>query len=77
MGVAWFGNDAEMQEFVDRHGLTFPNANDDAGEIFRRFEVPAQPAWAFVAADGTVTTHLGAMEPEDLASTFEQLTRSA
>lgn len=55
-----------MQAFVDRHGLTFPNLRDDRGEIFARFGVPYQPAWAFVAADGSFDVSLGALSGDQL-----------
>lgn len=51
-----------MEAFVDRHGLTFPNVNDEPGSVFGRFGVPGQPAWVFVAQDGTVTRRLGALD---------------
>ena len=60
-----------MQSFVDRHGLTFPNLNDDDGVVFERFGVPGQPAWVFVAADGTVARRLGTMDDAMLDETLE------
>ncbi len=51
-----------MQDFVQRHGITFPNVIDGNGDLFARFSVPVQPAWVFVAADGTADTNLGALD---------------
>jgi hypothetical protein len=62
VGVAWFGDERSMQGFVDRHGLSFPNLNDQPGDVFGRFEVPGQPAWVFIGADGTVTRRLGVLD---------------
>jgi peroxiredoxin len=62
VGVAWQGSDAEFEEFIDRHGLTFPQISDDGGEIYDRFEVPAQPALAVVDPDGEVSTLFGAVD---------------
>lgn len=62
MGVAWNGDEASMQAFIDRHGITFANMNDQTGDLFARFGVPAQPAWAFVSPNGKATAYLGAME---------------
>jgi peroxiredoxin len=73
VGVAWAGDDASMQAFVDRHGLTFPQVNDDAGEVFARFNVPYQPAWAFVDAAGEVEVVHGALGEEDLAAKVQAL----
>jgi peroxiredoxin len=66
VGVAWSGSEDEFQEFVDRHGLTFPQISDAAADVFTRFGVPAQPAWAFVLPDGEVQTLLGAVDDETL-----------
>lgn len=62
VGVAWHGSDAEFAGFIDKHQLTFPQLSDDAGEVYARFEIPAQPALAVVDRDGTVTTRFGAVD---------------
>ncbi|CAB4895578.1 unannotated protein [freshwater metagenome] len=66
VGVAWSGDEASMQAFIDRHGITFQSMNDQTGALFAHFGVPAQPAWVFVSPDGTAKTYLGAMEPDVL-----------
>ncbi len=55
-----------MQSFVDRHGLTFPNLNDEPGDVFGRFGVPGQPAWVFIDADGQATRRVGALSDDEL-----------
>jgi peroxiredoxin len=62
VGVAWQGSDGEFQGFIDEHGLTFPQLSDDAGEIYARFEIPAQPALVVVNAAGDVETLFGAVD---------------
>ena len=62
VGVAWTGNDADFQGFIDRHGLTFPQVSDDPGEVFARFGIVYQPALAVVTADGGVETIAGAVD---------------
>lgn len=64
--MAWFGDDAAFQGFIDRHGLTFPQISDDSGEIYARFGVPAQPALAIIDPDGKIEVTYGAVEPDDL-----------
>lgn len=66
VGVAWTGDEASFQGFIDKYALTFPQISDDPGAVFQRFEVPGQPAFAFVAADGTTTTQLGAVDETTL-----------
>jgi peroxiredoxin len=73
-GVAWSGDRASYQAFVDKYQLSFPQAIDDAGELFTQFGVPAQPAWVFVTRDGKATRHLGALEPNELTKALNTLT---
>lgn len=75
-GVAWSGDDSSYGGFVDRHGLTFPNLDDTAGEVFRRYGVPSQPAWVFVDRAGTVTVSTGALGEADLERALRALAAS-
>jgi peroxiredoxin len=60
--VAWTGNDDSYQGFVDKHGLTFPQIQDDPGDVFQRFDVAFQPAMVIVKADGSIETLAGAVD---------------
>ena len=71
--MAWAGDPKSYQAFVDRHGLTFPQAIDQQGELFAHFDVPGQPAWVFVGRDGKAERHLGALEPQKLIAEFDKL----
>lgn len=73
VGVAWNGTEQSMQGFIDRHDLTFPNIRDDTAQVFTRFGVPYQPAWVFVAADGTAERTLGALSEAKLADQLDEL----
>lgn len=66
--MAWQGNDASMQKFMDMHGLTFAQVNDDPAMVFGHFDVPAQPAWVFIDASGTGSQVLGAIGDSELDS---------
>lgn len=57
-----------MQKFIDKHGLSFPQINDDPATVFGHFDVPAQPAWVFIDASGTGSQVLGAIEDSQLDS---------
>jgi peroxiredoxin len=59
IGVAWTGSESDFEDFVGRHGLTFPSLSDDAGDVYDRFQIPYQPAFALVRPDGRVETLLG------------------
>lgn len=63
-----------MQEFVDRHGLTFPNVNDDAGDVFQAFGVLGQPAWAFSDGRGGIEVRPGTLSDAELDAVLEDLT---
>lgn len=71
VGVAWAGSDDEFQGFIDRYALSFPQLSDDAGDVYARFEVPAQPAFVVVDADGNVETLFGAVDETLLDKTIE------
>lgn len=73
VGVAWSGDDGAYRAFVERHGLTFPNVDDSAGEIYRRYGVAGQPAWAFIGRDGSVDVQLGAYFEADLDRILTEL----
>jgi len=73
IGVAWNGTEQSMQDFIDKHQLTFPNIKDNDGVIFAQFEVPYQPAWVFVQQNGTSQTSIGAMDEAALSAALTQL----
>ena len=64
VGIAWNGTQGEIDEFISRHGLTFPNVRDGDGEIFASFSVASQPAWVFQSAAGERVVESRVM-PED------------
>ncbi len=76
LGVAWNGSRQSMQDFVDRHGLTFPSLVDIDGEVFGRYNVPSQPAWAFIDDQGQATTVLGSLSASTLEGYVSQLVES-
>lgn len=62
VGVAWSGDEASFQGFIDEHGLTFAQISDPGGDVFARFEVPGQPALVVVSTDGDIQQVLGAVD---------------
>lgn len=73
LGVAWHDTHEAMQDFVDRYGLRMPTAVDEDESIFTRFGFAYQPAWAFIAADGSVKTHFGALDEAALEAELDAL----
>lgn len=62
VGVAALDQQPAMQEFVDRYDLGFfTNIADIDGAVWQRFGVTAQPAFAFVTADGSVDVVSGTL----------------
>lgn len=66
VGIAWFGDDVSFEGFIDKHGLTFPQVNDDPGEVYARFGVAAQPALAIISPSGEVQQIFGAVDEATL-----------
>lgn len=77
VGVAARSDIAAMQDFVNRYNLGFTNLNDADGSLWARFNVPWQPAYLFVKADGTssfVNNPTSAMSEQDLTTRVGALT---
>jgi peroxiredoxin len=62
VGVAWYGDDSSFNGFITKHGLTFPQVSDDAGDVFARFGVPSQPALVVISRSGEVQQLFGAVD---------------
>lgn len=62
-----------MLAFIDRHDVTFPSVVDRPGSIFAEYGVPYQPAWVFIAADGSVTKFQGSLDEPTLTGHLEGL----
>jgi thiol-disulfide isomerase/thioredoxin len=74
IGVAGRGDAAAMQEFVADTGTGgITHVNDADGSVWARFGVVAQPAFAFVAADGRVQVFSGALGESGLQDAAAQL----
>lgn len=70
--MAWTGNDDSFQEFIDEHGLTFPQISDGPGEVFDRFAVSYQPALVIVNTDGSTELVAGAVDEQLLAQIISE-----
>ncbi|CAN5574578.1 hypothetical protein BH24ACT15_BH24ACT15_04900 [soil metagenome] len=73
IGIASRDGVDEMQAFVDRHGLTdMVTVADVSGEVWERFGVFGQPAWAFVDGQtGTTSLNLGALGQQGVLDAVE------
>lgn len=74
MGVAWNGTQGEIDEFISRHGLTFPNVRDSDGEIFASFSVASQPAWVFQSKTGERVVESRALPEDEVNSRLSTMT---
>lgn len=62
VGVAALDQEPAMQEFIDKYDIGFfTNIADVDGAVWQRFGVTAQPAFAFVGADGSVDVVRGTL----------------
>ena len=76
VGVVAHSDVADIQEFVSKYGLNFPNLNDPDGAIWARYDVPWQPAYVFYRADGSssfVNNPTSAMPEEELSARVSAL----
>ncbi len=74
LGVAALSDVPAMQGFVDRYEVGgFTHLADEDAAIWQRFGVVAQPAYAFVGADGTVEVVTDRVSAEDLLDRARQL----
>lgn len=69
VGVGWSGTDSAYSDFVSRHGLTFPNVADSAGDVYAAFGVASQPAWVFLV-DGRQQVVRGSLTADDVRATI-------
>ena len=74
--MAWTGDDASFQGFVDKYSLSFPQISDDPGTVFARFGVPAQPALVVVKRNGDAQIMLGAVDGKNLQTVLAQAAAS-
>ena len=73
VGIGWNGTKEEVDGFVARHGLTFPNVRDVDGSIFASFGVPGQPAWVFQDASGSRDVVVGAASEAEIDARLASL----
>lgn len=72
------GNDStqNMQAFVDRFGLRFPQAVTEDGSLWAEFGVAYQPAWVFVDDSGETTLVPYELPRDELERTLDELIES-
>ena len=67
LGVAALDKVPAMQQFVQKYDLqSFQHIADEDSSVWKRFGVTAQPAYAFVGADGKVDVVTSQLSEEDL-----------
>ncbi|CAN5769069.1 hypothetical protein BH24ACT4_BH24ACT4_12590 [soil metagenome] len=67
LGVAGRGEVPEMEDFVSDTGTDgLTHVVDEDGSIWSEYGVAAQPAFAFISADGEVATVVGAIPQAEL-----------
>jgi thiol-disulfide isomerase/thioredoxin len=67
VGVAAQDQVQAMQGFVDEYGLSsFPHLADTEADIWKRFGVTYQPAYAFVSSNGDIEVETDILEKDEL-----------
>lgn len=74
VGVAALDQEPAMREFADKYDIDFfTNLADVDGAVWQRFGVTAQPAFAFVTADGSVDVVRGSLSEPALSTRVSTL----
>jgi hypothetical protein len=74
LGVPSRGQVQEMQGFVADTGTAgLTHVVDPDGALWQRFGVFGQPAFADIAADGSVTVHRGGRDADELRQAADEL----
>jgi hypothetical protein len=74
IGVAGRDDTGPMASFVAEYDVGgFPHIADLSGEIWARYGVLGQPAFAFIDDDGSDDVYLGALGTDGLAGRIDML----
>ena len=73
IGIGSRDDDSELERFVDKYDLAFPNVSDISGGLRQRLGVVGQPSWIFVNADGTSQKAFGELGDAGLTERIEAL----
>lgn len=74
VGVAAQDTEDAMAEFIDKRGVGgFEHIADTPAEIWQRFGVAAQPAYAFISSSGEVEVVTEQLDEQELAAKVDAL----
>ncbi|GAB3487053.1 thiol-disulfide isomerase/thioredoxin [Amycolatopsis cihanbeyliensis] len=74
LGVASQDEVGKMKDFVREHDLGgFTHLQDTGGEVWTRFDVTYQPAYAFISEDGTIEVVKNQLPAAELAERVDRL----
>ena len=77
LGVAGLGETGAMRDFVDDYGLdAFEHVADLDGNVWQRFGVVQQPAYAFIDSGGTIEVVRGELGEDGISEHLATLTGS-
>lgn len=76
LGVAWSGRPRDYENFVVRHGLSFPSIDDTVGSLYADLGIPGNPAWGIIRPEGNYEVLMGAATPEVLDMVITRLLES-
>lgn len=75
VGIGVLDSKDKSQDFVRRHGLTFPNGWDGDGKISKLYSFSYQPWWAVITKNGMLQkAAFGPTSENELISTIKTLT---
>lgn len=69
------GGTASLEEFEDRHGLSFPTIVDNNGLLSTEFGIACATAWVFVDPAGKVSRELRTLDFDELTDRMWSMTQ--
>ena len=56
LGVAWSDTEAKALEYLERHGITYPNGPDMGGRIHKQYRITGVPETFIIDPDGLLSS---------------------
>jgi len=77
IGINWGEDKNEVEDFLKKFGITYPNLLDANGKIFALYRLTGLPSSFWIDEEGIIRgVWLGAMKTQDIIAGFQKTTRA-
>lgn len=77
IGIDWGEDKRDVEAFLQRFGITYPNLMDQDGKVFVLYQLTGLPTSFWIDEQGIIRgLWLGAMKTEDMVAGFQKTTRA-